>query len=1123
MDLNTTSLADRLRWSWSLSEPGTRTTRASQATLAVYLLVAGSTLAVGVTLLGVRAHSGVVLFVSMTGYPLAAWCLIRYDRMGNAAWQAVAAIAGAAISAATVLDPHGWALALLLFFFFVAFTAFFFELRAFCIQLLLMLVGIAGAGAQYESTRELLDWILVGVTLIAIGATVVAGKRALWSALERLQVHAAHQQLVAELGERALAEPDITRVMDEAVRVVVRALVIDDAVVLERMPSRHALIIRSSFAPLREGDSPVISVGSGSFSEYTMLVDEPVVSEDLENETRFTPTVHLLAGGITSAANVVIPGPGGAFGVLGVRSRTRRSFSDSDLAFLQAIANVVGAAVRNRATERTLERSRSGASVLSDRLEALIDASPLAIVELDLHGRVKLWNHAAERTFGWSRAEVMGTPYPVVPPDGKNDFEGMIAGLRAHGGVSHLEADRRHKNGSSVRCEIYGAAIRNDAGEITGLIAIIADISERVRTQLELAHSQELYKTVVENSRDMIAVLDPDGTFLFASPSYRSVLQEEPELLIGTALLDLVHPEDAGEATRAIGLAETSGATASAELRMRRGDGWAHVEGTLTGVFDEHGYLKSMLASFRDVSERREALEELRTAELRYQTLVEQLPLVTYVHAPEERGAWSYFSPQLQAILGYEESDWRGDSGFYERILEPQDRARVLATRAATTGRFSLEYRVVARDGRVVWVRDEAMVVRDLAGRALYVQGYLLDTTAEWEADRKRKGLEAQLLQSQKMEAVGRLAGGIAHDFNNLLTAITGYSELILTGLEPESEPARDVEQIRRAAAQAASMTQQLLAFSRRQVLQPKVLNLNEILAEMEPMLKRLIGENIALVTAPDAELLATRSDLAQIEQVVLNLSVNARDAMLGGGRLELRTANVELDEEQARVAGSEPGPHVVLEVRDTGHGMEPETLEHAFEPFFTTKDQGKGTGLGLATVLGIVQQSGGGIVVESQPGEGTVFRIFLPAVTDALTPDEPVAARPERGHETILLVEDESIVRELLARVLRTQGYAVIEARDGDEALAIAAEEPSIDLLLTDVVMPGISGRELSERLAAERPELLILFMSGYTDEAIVHHGVREGEAEFIAKPFTPDALARKVRAVLDQALERV
>jgi PAS domain S-box-containing protein len=956
------------------------------------------------------------------------------------------------------------------------------------------------------------------------GGTVIFAKRALREALARVQQEAERQALVAELGRRALAERDLGLTMDEAVRLVARALLVDDAVILEQMPSRQAMIVRASFLPVGDTSAPVVPVGQGSFSGYTILAGEPVVSVDLAAEERFTPTAHLLASGITSAANVVVPGSPSAFGVLGVRSKERRSFDDSEIAFLQAVANVVGAAVQNRATERTLERSRSGASALSDRLEAIIDASPLAIIELDLTGRVKLWNRAAEQTFGWRREEVIGTPYPIVPDDERGRFEEAMVRLRETRAVMTFEADRVHRDGTRLQCEIHNAPVIGDNGEVASVMAMMADVSERVRTQQELARSQELYKTLVESSRDLVALLEPDGAILYASPAYATLLGADPVALVGSPIRHLVHPDDV-EGTRAANeFAISTNSTTTTSVRMRRATGeWAFVEGTITPLFHDDGSLRAILTTGRDVTEQHAAQEELSQAELRYRTLVEQLPLITYVHPPDERGAWTYMSPQLEAILGYREDDWRGDPGFYERILDAQDRARVLATRAATTGRLSLEYRLVAKDGRVVSVRDEAMVVRDLAGRALYVQGYLLDITAERDAERRRKGLEAQLLQSQKLEAVGRLAGGIAHDFNNLLTAITGYSELILAGLAAGSEQARDVEQIRRAAAQAGSMTAQLLAFSRRQVLQPKVMSLNDTLAEMEPMLRRLIGENIALTTALELRLHATRSDLAQIEQVVLNLCVNARDAMPDGGWLTLRTANVELDDEDARAAGAKPGSHVLLEVRDSGGGMEPHVLEHAFEPFFTTKEQGKGTGLGLATVLGIVQQSGGGIAVESAVGTGTTFRIYLPAVDGVPVQDEAAPARPERGHETILLVEDESIVRELLARVLRTHGYSVIEASYGDEALSIAAGEGRIDLLLTDVVMPGMSGRELSERLASARPGIRILFMSGYTDEAIVHHGVREGEAEFIAKPFSPDALGRKVRAVLDASLERV
>jgi hypothetical protein len=354
-----TSVADRLRPTRSLLEPGTADARAAQAALAFWLLVSGSLLATVLTLAG-RPHAAVLLPVSLVGFPLAAFCVWRYDRMGPVAWQLVAGTAGVAVGIGTVLDPNDWALALVLYVFVVCFTAFFFPLHAFACQLAIVLAGIAGAGAQAH-TRFMVDWLLVGLTLAAIGSTIVVGKRALWTALAQLQQEAARQAAIAELGARALAEPDLTRALQDAVRLVVRELLTDDAVVLEQMPSKEALIVRASFLATPDAGR-IVPVGRGSFSGYTLLVGEPVVSDDLAAETRFSATGGLLASGFVSAANVVIPGGSDGFGVLGVRSKTRRRFGESDLAFLQAVANVVGAAVRNGMTERTLERSRSGAS-----------------------------------------------------------------------------------------------------------------------------------------------------------------------------------------------------------------------------------------------------------------------------------------------------------------------------------------------------------------------------------------------------------------------------------------------------------------------------------------------------------------------------------------------------------------------------------------------------------------------------------------------------------------------------------------------------------------------------------------------------------------------------------------
>jgi PAS domain S-box-containing protein len=495
-------------------------------------------------------------------------------------------------------------------------------------------------------------------------------------------------------------------------------------------------------------------------------------------------------------------------------------------------------------------------------------------------------------------------------------------------------------------------------------------------------------------------------------------------------------------------------------------------------------------------------------------------------------GAWDWdiltgqvtWSDGVEELFGMAPGSFKGSYQAYRDSIHAEDLALVSeAIRSALEEDrpYDIEHRVLWPDGEAHWLACKGNVQRDAAGRAIRMSGTVMCISARKWAEEALSESEEQLRQSQKMDAVGKLAGGIAHDFNNLLTIITGYSQLLLNRLEPQAPLRKDLEEIKKAGDRAAALTQQLLAFSRRQVLLPEVMDLNAIVAGMATMLQRILGEDIDLATALAEGLGPVRADPGQIEQVILNLAVNARDAMLHGGKLTIETLNVEVKESQRRGQSVVPGSYVMLSVSDTGHGMDAETQARIFEPFFTTKESGKGTGLGLSTVYGIVNQSGGYIFVYSEPGRGATFKIYLPRV-DARVESSGEASQPAAdlpsGTETILLVEDEPGVRFLVCDMLRQQGYAVLEARHGFEALVISAQHVgTIQLLITDVVMPQMSGREVADQLAATRPGLSVLYISGYTENAVVHHGVLDPGTFFLPKPFTAEVLLRKVREVLD------
>ena len=525
------------------------------------------------------------------------------------------------------------------------------------------------------------------------------------------------------------------------------------------------------------------------------------------------------------------------------------------------------------------------------------------------------------------------------------------------------------------------------------------------------------------------------------------------------------------------------------------------------------GNLRRLIPVIRRELRDAEGRRARRESEASYRTLVQKAPLGIYRSTPA--GRFLSANPALARILGYEApEDVLALDIATDVYADPEERRRLIEQDTYTDQVYDeLEATWKKRDGTRIRVQLSVRAHRSNEGRVEYYEAFVRDITAQ-------RQLEAQLAQSQKMEAIGRLAGGVAHDFNNLLTVILSYSELLLEDLPSDSRQRDDIEQIRKAANGAGELTRQLLAFSRQQVLEPKVIDVNAAITNIERLLGRVLREDIKLRCTLASDVGTVRVDPGQLGQVIMNLAVNARDAMPNGGRLTIETGNVILDEAYLRAHPvAKPGEYVMVAVTDTGMGMDAATQARIFEPFFTTKEIGKGTGLGLATVQGIVQQSGGFIWVYSEPGHGTCFKIYLPRV------DEPVTALANesdatRGTETIMVVEDMAAVRAVTREMLERYGYTVLEAADGDAAVRIAdGFDHPIHLLLTDVVMPHVNGRDLADLFSKMRPATKVLFMSGYTDDAVVRHGILQDGIAYLQKPFTPKSLAKKVREVLDRS----
>jgi PAS domain S-box-containing protein len=665
-------------------------------------------------------------------------------------------------------------------------------------------------------------------------------------------------------------------------------------------------------------------------------------------------------------------------------------------------------------------------------------------------------------------------------------------------------------------------------GKLEQVLLMLQDLSSLkiLRNSEEaLRTTEQRYRSIFEQANAGMVTIRSDGSFLQVNPTLCTLLGYSEARLLRMKLVDVVHFDDQDKVDR--WLCEAQAGTirhGEVEYRFVRRDMtclWGHC--TAVWQFDEQGKPTHSVMLIQDISERKKAETALEQSRRRYQALVHSIDGIVW-EADPRAFRFSFVSRQAERILGYSVEHWIAQPRFWRNHIHPEEMEGVVAARnkvVADKRAHEVEYRMISADGTHVWVRDTVSPVLE-NGKVSKLRGLMVDVTERKLAEEALRQKEEQLRQAQKMEAIGRLAGGIAHDFNNLLTAITGYGSLLLSKLGDDNPLRREATEIAKAAQRAADLTGQLLAFSRQQVLQPKVIDLNDVIQDMETMLRSLVGEQIELNTNCGLELGAVKADPGQIHQVLVNLVVNARDAMDEGGTIVVETSDLDFPaDEPSRPPGIEPGSYVALSVSDTGCGMDQTTMSKLFEPFFTTKEPGKGTGLGLSTVYGIVKQSGGHIAVHSVPGNGSSFRILLPRVARAEIESAPKIepdAEIRSGTERVLLVEDDGSVRELAREILEMNGYSVTEATNGVEALKVfAAEQGAIDLMVTDLVMPQMGGRELATKVTPLYPDLRVLFLSGYTDSVAIQQGMLDSGSYFLQKPFTPADLARTVREALD------
>lgn len=747
-------------------------------------------------------------------------------------------------------------------------------------------------------------------------------------------------------------------------------------------------------------------------------------------------------------------------------------------------------------------------------LSLAIQQSPVAVIMTDTAGLIQYVNHRFTAMTGYQPEEVLGqTPNllksGLTPPE---TYRVLWETLKA-GEVWRGELCNRRKDGTLYWHSASISPVRNAAGALAGFVAVQEDITERRRTAEALVEQERKYRRIVDTASEGIWQVDLEGRTTFVNHRLASMLGYPLEQILGRPVSDFTDAE--GRELLETGyLRCRQGITEQQEIKLQRRDGSALWVLMSTGpILDGAGKYAGALAMVANLTARHEAEQTMRRSELWFRALIEGAEDLIAVLTPA--GTFRYASPSFERVLGLRPSDLEGRAAI--DFAHPDELAAITeAVRGfrepGTLRRLQFRFRHADGSWRLL----------DGVGRNLTDDPVVGGTILHGRDITEQTALEHQYRQAQKMEALGRLVGGVAHDFNNLLAVILGVSDLMSGDLTADHPSLKDVAEIRRAGEQAAALTRQLLAFCRKQSLSPVVLDLNGLVRNMEKMLGRILGEDIVLTSQLASRGVMVKADSGQLEQVLMNLAVNSRDAMPKGGRLLIETAVVDVDETSlAQHAVMRPGPHALLTVSDTGCGMDEETRNRVFEPFFTTKGPGKGTGLGLSTVYGIVKQSEGFIWLYSEPGQGTVFKIYLPLTIEEIEkPKRRFSDAPGlRGTETVLVAEDNVQVRQLVRRALERCGYSVMAGTDV-EALELARSAPGqVHLLLTDVIMPTIRGPDLARAVARLRPGVRVLYMSGYTDRAAVDGQAVEQGVDYLQKPFTTVLLAQKVREVLDRA----